>query len=54
MAKLGAFCFAGTGHIHPMTALARRLQTRGHEVIIFGIPDIEARACRRHRLPYHR
>jgi zeaxanthin glucosyltransferase len=43
MARLGAFCFAGTGHIHPMTALARRLQTRGHEVIIFGIPDIEAR-----------
>ena len=43
MAKFGAFCFAGTGHIHPMTALARRLQTRGHEVILFGIPDIEAR-----------
>lgn len=43
MARLGAFCFAGTGHIHPMTALARRLQTRGHEVIVFGIPDIETR-----------
>jgi len=43
MARLGAFCFAGTGHINPMTALAFRLQERGHEVILFGIRDIEAR-----------
>jgi MGT family glycosyltransferase len=26
-----------------MTALARRLERRGHEVVIFGIPDTEAR-----------
>ena len=37
------FVFRGTGHINPMTALARRLQQRGHEVVFFGIPDIEAR-----------
>jgi zeaxanthin glucosyltransferase len=43
MARLGAFCFAGTGHINPMTALACRLQERGHEFILFGIRDIEAR-----------
>ncbi len=43
MARLGAFCFPGTGHINPMTALARRLQQRGHEVVIFGIADTEAR-----------
>ena len=43
MARLGAFCFPGTGHINPMTALARRLERRGHEVIIFGIADVEAR-----------
>jgi zeaxanthin glucosyltransferase len=43
MARLGAFCFAGTGHINPMTALACRLQQRGHEFILFGICDIEAR-----------
>jgi UDP:flavonoid glycosyltransferase YjiC (YdhE family) len=42
MARLGAFCFPGTGHINPMTALARRLQQRGHEVVIFGIADTEA------------
>jgi zeaxanthin glucosyltransferase len=42
MARLGAFCFPGTGHINPMTALAGRLRQRGHEVVIFGIADIEA------------
>jgi zeaxanthin glucosyltransferase len=43
MARLGAFCFPGTGHINPMTALAARLRQRGHEVVIFGIADTEAR-----------
>src|ERR1700722_200151 len=42
MARIGAFCFPGTGHINPITALARRLQERGHTVVIFGIADIEA------------
>jgi UDP:flavonoid glycosyltransferase YjiC (YdhE family) len=43
MARLGAFCFPGTGHINPLTALARELERRGHKVIIFGIADTEAR-----------
>jgi len=43
MARLGAFCFPGTGHINPMTALARWLEQRGHTVVIFGIADTEAR-----------
>jgi zeaxanthin glucosyltransferase len=30
---------APTGHLHAMTALARRLHTRGHEVICIGRPD---------------
>jgi zeaxanthin glucosyltransferase len=42
MARIGAFCFPGTGHINPITALARRLQQRGHTVLIFGIADIKA------------
>ena len=42
MARLGAFCFPGTGHLYPMTALARRLEERGHEVVIFGIADSAA------------
>jgi zeaxanthin glucosyltransferase len=43
MARIGAFCFPGTGNINPMTALARRLRERGHEFVIFGIADTEAR-----------
>jgi zeaxanthin glucosyltransferase len=43
MARLGAFCFPGTGHLNPMIALVRSLQLRGHEVAIFGIADTEAR-----------
>jgi len=43
LARIGAFCFPGTGHINPMTALARRLQQRGHSVVLFGIADTEAR-----------
>lgn len=41
--RIGAFCFPGTGHINPMTALAGRLRERGHEVVIFGIADTETR-----------
>jgi MGT family glycosyltransferase len=43
MARIGAFCFPATGHLNPMTALARRLQDRGHQVVVFGIADTEAR-----------
>ncbi|MGD1106260.1 MAG: nucleotide disphospho-sugar-binding domain-containing protein [Terracidiphilus sp.] len=42
MARIGAFCFPGTGHLNPLTALARRLQQRGHSVVIFGIADVES------------
>jgi zeaxanthin glucosyltransferase len=43
MARLGVFCYPGTGHLNPMTALARRLEERGHSVAIFGIADVESR-----------
>src|SRR5579872_5748830 len=43
MARLGAFCFPGTGHLNPMIALAQSLQRRGHEVVMFGIPDTAER-----------
>jgi MGT family glycosyltransferase len=43
MARLGAFCFPGTGHLNPMTALAHSLQQRGHEIVLFGIADAEER-----------
>jgi zeaxanthin glucosyltransferase len=53
MARLGAFCFPATGHLNPMTALARSLQLRGHEVVIFGIADTEARV-RAEGIEFHR
>jgi UDP:flavonoid glycosyltransferase YjiC (YdhE family) len=43
MARIGIFCFPGTGHINPMTALARTLERRGHSLVIFGIADTETR-----------
>ena len=48
MAIIGAFCFPGTGHLNPFTALARRLNQRGHRVILFGIADTEARVRAAH------
>ena len=30
-----------SGHLNPMTALARKLQSRGNEVVFFGVPDVE-------------
>jgi zeaxanthin glucosyltransferase len=30
-----------SGHLNPMTALAHKLQSRGHVVQFFGVPDLE-------------
>jgi len=43
MARIGVICFPGTGHLNPFTALGHALQERGHEVVFFGIPDVESR-----------
>src|SRR5262245_52082435 len=29
------------GHLNPMTALGRKLQSRGHEIAVIGVPDVE-------------
>jgi MGT family glycosyltransferase len=39
--KLGFLSLPLMGHLNPMTALARKLQSRGHEVVFIGVPDIE-------------
>src|SRR5690348_6444260 len=52
MAKLGVFCFPGTGHINPISALARRLMQRGHQVVVFGIADTSAQ-FRANGIPFH-
>jgi zeaxanthin glucosyltransferase len=39
--KIGSVSMPLSGHLNPMTALARRLQSRGNEVVFFGVPDFE-------------
>jgi UDP:flavonoid glycosyltransferase YjiC (YdhE family) len=37
--KLGFICINASGHLNPMTALARQLQARNHEVIFLYSSD---------------
>ena len=37
--KIGFLRMPLTGDLHPMTALGRKMQARGHEVTFFGLPD---------------
>jgi zeaxanthin glucosyltransferase len=39
--KIGFVSMPVTGHLNPMTALARKLQSRGNEVVFVGLPDVE-------------
>src|SRR5260221_4731401 len=39
--KIGFLSLPLTGHLNPMTALARKLRSRGREVVFIGVPDIE-------------
>ena len=52
--KIGFVSMPLSGHLNPMTALARRLQSRGHEVVFFGFPDVKpfARAAGLDFIPY--
>jgi MGT family glycosyltransferase len=37
--KIGFLSMPLIGHLHPMTALGRKMQARGNEVTFFGLPD---------------
>jgi zeaxanthin glucosyltransferase len=52
--KIGLVSMPLSGHLNPMAALARRLQSRGNEVVFFGVPDVEpfARAAVLDFVPY--
>jgi zeaxanthin glucosyltransferase len=39
--KIGFVGYPASGHLNSMTALARRLQSRGHEIIFIGVLDTE-------------
>ncbi len=40
--KIGSVSLPLSGHLNPMTSLARKLQSRGSEVVFFGVPDVGA------------
>jgi MGT family glycosyltransferase len=39
--RIGVLSFSSPGHYYPLTALGRRLQSRGHEVVYFQVADLE-------------
>src|ERR1700747_2462953 len=39
--RIGILRFSSPGHYYPLTALGRRLQSRGHEVVFFQVADLE-------------
>jgi hypothetical protein len=39
--KIGFLSLPVMGHLNPMSALARKLQSRGNEVVFIGVPDAE-------------
>jgi zeaxanthin glucosyltransferase len=41
MAHFGIICPPYPGHLNPQTALGRELQSRGHQVTVLQIPDVE-------------
>jgi UDP:flavonoid glycosyltransferase YjiC (YdhE family) len=52
--KIGFVSMPWSGHLNPMTALARRLRSRGNEVILISFPDAEpfARAAGLNFVPF--
>jgi UDP:flavonoid glycosyltransferase YjiC (YdhE family) len=39
--KIGFVSIPVAGHLNPMTALGRKLKSRGHEVVFICLPDAE-------------
>jgi hypothetical protein len=49
--KIGFIGLPSPGHLNPMSALARQLQSRNHDVVVLSVPAAEARA-RAANLPF--
>jgi MGT family glycosyltransferase len=43
--KIGFICLNLPGHLNPMVALARQLQTRGHDVVFLYVPSAHGLPC---------
>jgi UDP:flavonoid glycosyltransferase YjiC (YdhE family) len=52
--KIGFISFAVPGHFNPMSALARQLQSRNHDVVMSSLPVVEplARAANLPFIPF--
>src|SRR3977135_1696665 len=52
--KIGFISLAVPGHFNPMSAVARQLQSRNHEVVLFSLPLCEplARAANLPFIPF--
>lgn len=46
MARIGVVSIPASGHLYSIGALARKLRSRGHEVIYFDIPEFQSRVER--------
>src|SRR5262249_11502559 len=42
MRRTGILSFSSPGHYYPLTALGRRLHSRGHDVVYLQVADLEA------------
>src|SRR5262245_55943895 len=40
--RIGILSFSSPGHYYPLTALGRRLQSRGHDVVYVQVADLES------------
>jgi UDP:flavonoid glycosyltransferase YjiC (YdhE family) len=40
--RIGILSLSSPGHFYPLTALGRRLQSRGHDVVYFQVADLES------------
>jgi len=52
--RIGFVSLPVSGHLNPTTAVARKLQSRGNEVVFIGVPDAEpsVRAANLHFVPF--
>src|SRR5262245_65461301 len=40
--RIGILSFSSPGHFYPLTALGRRLQSGGHDVVYFQVADLQS------------
>src|ERR1700758_3292938 len=52
--RIGFISFAVPGHFNPMSAVARQMQSRDHDVVVFSLPMMEplARAANLPFIPF--